>query len=73
MVTVLVVVEDVNDHAPVFASRPHVTVLEDEPLGFPVLHLIATDADSHEAGRVTYSIAGGNQKGHFMLDSNSGS
>ncbi len=71
-VTVLVMVEDVNDHSPVFQSRGAVTVMEDEPVGFPVIHVIATDADSHEAGRVTYSIVAGNQQGHFMLDATSG-
>ncbi len=70
--TALVIIEDMNDHSPVFQSRPGVTVMEDEPVGYPLLHVIATDGDSHEAGRVTYAIAAGNEKGHFMIDANSG-
>ncbi len=70
--TALVMIEDVNDHSPVFQSRPGVTVMEDEPVGYPLLHVIATDDDSHEAGRVTYAIASGNEKGHFVIDANSG-
>ena len=65
-------IEDVNDHSPVFQNRPDVTVMEDEPVGYPIIHVIATDGDSHEAGRVTYSIANGNEKGHFIIDPNSG-
>ena len=65
-------IEDVNDHSPVFQNRAGVTVMEDEPVGYPIIHVIATDADSHEAGRVTYSIVSGNEKGHFVLDSTSG-
>ena len=70
--TALILIEDVNDHSPVFQNRADVTVMEDEPVGYPIIHVIATDGDSHESGRVTYSIVGGNQKGHFVIDPNSG-
>ena len=71
-VTALVMIEDMNDHSPVFQNRPGVTVMEDEPVGYPIIHVIATDDDSHDAGRVTYSIVQGNEKGHFVIDSTSG-
>ena len=47
-------------------------MLEDEPVGYPVLHVIANDEDSHLNGQVFYAISGGNQGRHFSIDSESG-
>ena len=47
-------------------------MLEDEPVGFPVLHVIANDEDSHLNGEVVYSIASGNVGQHFAIDSETG-
>ncbi|CAN8013004.1 unnamed protein product, partial [Ixodes pacificus] len=46
--------------------------MEDEPVGFTVLHIIATDTDSRDNKRVSYVINSGNEKGHFALDVNTG-
>ena len=52
--------------------RSRVDMLEDEPVGFPVLHVIANDDDSHLNGQVYYAISGGNVGRHFAIDSDSG-
>lgn len=51
---VKVVVEDVNDEAPVFGIRANMTVVvsRDRPAGYPLLLAAATDADY--LNRITY-------------------
>ena len=71
-VTARVVIEDYNDNAPVFVSRTRVDIMEDEPVGYPLLHVIAIDRDSRDNGRVSYSIVSGNEDGAFSLDAASG-
>ena len=71
-VTIQVLVQDVNDHSPVFQSRPICTILEDEPVSYPLTHLIASDEDSHDNARITYSIITGNELNHFRLNVDTG-
>ena len=71
-VTALIAVEDMNDNRPAFKSRPRVDVFEDEPIGYPILHLIAVDEDKRENGRVSFAIISGNSDGNFQLDSATG-
>ncbi|KAG7272323.1 hypothetical protein CRUP_011248 [Coryphaenoides rupestris] len=59
-VTARVFVTDENDNVPAFASPAAVSVMEDQPVGFVALYVVARDADQGENGRVTYSIAAGN-------------
>ena len=61
-----------NSLLPPFFKRSRVDMLEDEPVGFPVLHVIANDEDSHLNGEVFYSIASGNVGQHFAIDSETG-
>ncbi|CAL4103549.1 unnamed protein product [Meganyctiphanes norvegica] len=70
--TVRILIEDANDNSPKFVSKSRIDILEDEPLGYPVLHVIATDEDSRDNGRVTYIISSGNKEGHFALDYDTG-
>ncbi|KAM3875515.1 LOW QUALITY PROTEIN: protocadherin-16-like [Diretmus argenteus] len=72
-VTARVYVTDENDNAPVFSSPTAVSVMEDQPVGFVVLYVMARDADQGENGRVTYSIQSGNTGGTFSLNPNTGS
>ncbi|KAG0421044.1 hypothetical protein HPB47_003051 [Ixodes persulcatus] len=72
LVTCKVIIEDENDNIPIFKSKGQVDVMEDEPVGFTVLHIIATDNDSRDNKRVSYVINSGNEKGHFALDVNTG-
>ena len=70
--TVRVQVEDFNDNAPVFVSRTRVDIMEDEPVGYPLLHVIAIDRDSRNNGRVSYAVTSGNEDGAFSLDAATG-
>uniref|UniRef100_A0A673I4K9 Protocadherin-16 n=1 Tax=Sinocyclocheilus rhinocerous TaxID=307959 RepID=A0A673I4K9_9TELE len=72
-VTARVFVTDENDNAPIFSSPIAVSVMEDQPVGFVLLYVIARDADQGENGQVSYSIQSGNTAGRFGLSPNSGS
>lgn len=50
--TVSVIVEDVNDEAPVFGigEKTKMTVSRDRPAGYPLLSAAATDADDDSNG-----------------------
>ncbi|XP_041796788.1 protocadherin-16-like [Chelmon rostratus] len=72
-VTARVYITDENDNPPVFSSPTAVSVMEDQPVGFVALYVMARDSDQGENGRVTYSIQSGNTGGTFGLNPNSGS
>ncbi|KAF7701166.1 protocadherin-16 [Silurus meridionalis] len=72
-VTARIFVTDENDNAPVFSSPTAVSVMEDKPMGFVLLYIIARDADQGENGRVSYHIQAGNTAGRFSLNPNTGS
>ncbi|XP_062289145.1 protocadherin-16-like [Scomber scombrus] len=72
-VTARVFVTDENDNAPVFSSPPAVSVMEDQPVGFVILYVMARDEDEGENGRVSYRIQTGNSAGRFSLNPNTGS
>uniref|UniRef100_A0A7N9AP93 Protocadherin-16 n=1 Tax=Mastacembelus armatus TaxID=205130 RepID=A0A7N9AP93_9TELE len=72
-VTARVFVTDENDNAPVFSSPAAVSVMEDQPVGFVILYVMARDEDEGENGRVSYRIQTGNSAGRFSLNPNTGS
>ncbi|XP_076606771.1 protocadherin-16 [Chaetodon auriga] len=72
-VTARVFVTDENDNNPVFSSPSAVSVMEDQPVGFVILYVIAGDEDEGENGRVSYRIQAGNSAGRFSLNPNTGS
>ncbi|CAL8349145.1 unnamed protein product [Arctogadus glacialis] len=72
-VTARLFVTDENDNAPAFGSPAAVSVMEDQPVGFVALYVVARDADQGENGRVSYSIESGNAGGAFSLNPNTGS
>lgn len=71
-VTARVFVTDENDNAPMFLSPAAVSVMEDQPTGFVVLHVVAQDNDLGENGRVSYSLRAGNSDGRFHLNAGTG-
>nr|XP_055052859.1 protocadherin-16 [Misgurnus anguillicaudatus] len=72
-VTARIFVTDVNDNEPVFISPSVVSVMEDQPVGFVVVYVMAVDADQGENGRVSYRIQNGNTGGKFSLNPDTGS
>ncbi|XP_062309019.1 protocadherin-16 [Osmerus eperlanus] len=72
-VTARLFVTDVNDNAPLFSSPSAVSVMEDQPVGFVVVYVMARDEDEGENGRVSYRIQSGNSAGRFHLNPNTGS
>ncbi|XP_056330520.1 protocadherin-16 [Danio aesculapii] len=72
-VTARIFVTDVNDNEPVFISASVVSVMEDQPVGFVVVYVMAVDADQGENGRVTYRIQSGNIGGKFSINPDTGS
>uniref|UniRef100_A0A8C9TP09 Protocadherin-16 n=1 Tax=Scleropages formosus TaxID=113540 RepID=A0A8C9TP09_SCLFO len=72
-VTARIFVTDENDNEPIFSSPAAVSVMEDQPVGFVVLYVMARDADQGENGRVSYRIQAGNTGGRFSLNPNTGS
>ena len=61
-----------NDNAPVFTSPSAVSVMEDQPVGFVLLYVMAQDLDQGENGHVSYRIQDGNAEGKFSLNPNTG-
>ncbi|KAK3739519.1 hypothetical protein QZH41_016191, partial [Actinostola sp. cb2023] len=67
-VTIRVTVLDVNDNSPVFEKDPYQSnVKEDEAIGSLVSEVLAVDPDLDKAGKVVYSITGGNGDGMFTI------
>ncbi|XP_029958534.1 neural-cadherin [Salarias fasciatus] len=67
----LVQVEDANDHAPVFFPQFYEspTMSEDVPVGTIVAQVTASDLDSGQNGRFTYSISKESDPyGQFLVD-----
>lgn len=71
-VTAKILIEDYNDNSPKFVSSSRIDIMEDEPTGYPMLHVIATDEDSGKNGQVKYTISSGNDEGKFSLDYDTG-
>ena len=72
-VKVNITITDVNDNPPVFEPPKYTEdVTEDVSIGTTLLRVTATDKDSGIFGRVVYSIASGNDKQSFKIDSTTG-
>lgn len=74
--TVMILIMDENDNAPVFQSYPPFQVLEDEPVGYRISSIIAVDVDGNvnKSGNnvVSYSITDGNVHEAFSINENTG-
>ena len=71
--TIEILVHDHNDHAPEFIAKlMQGKMYETAAEGSMVLQILATDRDSGENGRITYSIDGGNVGNVFQIDSQLG-
>lgn len=71
--TIEITVHDHNDHAPEFIAKlMQGKMYETATEGSMVLQILATDRDSGENGRISYSIDGGNVGNVFHIDSQLG-
>ena len=69
--SVLVIVTDINDNAPIFQRESYTgSVAENQPEFFNVIPLSATDADIGENAEIIFSVVGGNYP--FTVDQQSG-
>ena len=65
--TMKLIIFDVNDNKPKFLSRNYTYMMEDERIGYPVMRVIASDADVGSNAKVSYSIRAGNERGKFKI------
>ncbi|KAJ8919347.1 hypothetical protein NQ315_003931 [Exocentrus adspersus] len=64
--SIIITVEDVNDHTPVFDHTSYETsLLESTPVNERFFALAASDADLDLNGRISYAITEGNNEGKF--------
>jgi len=74
--TVRISITDENDNAPVFQSYPTLQIKEDEPVGYQLISVIATDADGNfnNSGNnaINLVIVQGNTGNAFHIDRHSG-
>uniref|UniRef100_A0A8C9BCN7 Protocadherin Fat 4 n=1 Tax=Phocoena sinus TaxID=42100 RepID=A0A8C9BCN7_PHOSS len=69
--TINVIVDDVNDNVPTFASKMYFTTIpEDDPTGTDVLLVNASDADASTNAVISYRIIGGNSQ--FTINPSTG-
>ncbi|XP_076811022.1 protocadherin-16-like isoform X2 [Clavelina lepadiformis] len=77
-----VIIRDINDNPPIFVSRRETYLLEDEPVGYPLMRVAAEDKDSGANGRVLYMLVsassddptpdGKDEMSYFHIDPNTG-
>ena len=65
--TMKLIIFDVNDNRPKFLSRNYTYMMEDERIGYPVMRVIASDADRDMNAKLSYSIRAGNERGKFQI------
>ncbi|POI35022.1 hypothetical protein CIB84_001226 [Bambusicola thoracicus] len=71
--SLVIFVNDINDHPPVFEQSVYmVNISEEVPLGSYVRGLSATDRDSGLNANLRYSIVSGNELGWFHISEHSG-
>ncbi|KRY16305.1 Cadherin-related tumor suppressor [Trichinella patagoniensis] len=72
-VLVSVNLEDVNDNDPKFLNNANIVEITDHtPVGFPILHTRAEDADSGMNGKINYYIVSDLRQAFLSVDSDSG-
>ena len=67
LLTVVIQIQDVNDVVPTILSSDTLTIHSDVKLNVPIMKVISADEDQDDAGRVSYSIVGGNSDQTFQV------
>ncbi len=71
-VPLVIHVLDINDHTPIFSQSVYsVSLFGSSPIGYSVAQVMATDVDSGENGRITYSLLGDGKR-WFAVDATRG-
>ena len=66
---VQITLTDVNDNRPIFYPRNYSkNIREDTVPNEEIITVQASDLDSGDFGKITYSIASGNDDGKFQID-----
>ena len=63
--------QDVNDVVPTILSSDTLTIHSDVKLNVPIMKVVSADEDQDDAGRVSYSIVGGNSDQTFKVKTKS--
>ena len=71
--TVNITITDSNDNAPVYSAASYSAVIrEDAAIGDDIVKVVASDVDSGDNGRLTYTILFGDRHSQFRIDSETG-
>ncbi len=72
--SILVIVVDENDNAPIFSETPYPTqnLMEDEPVGTTIITVHATDLDATDNVQLLYSIEEAERYPELQINSTSG-
>ena len=70
--TMKLIIFDLNDNRPKFLSSNYTYMMEDERVGYPVMRVVASDADQGNNARVNYFLRAGNERGKFQIQPSTG-
>ena len=70
--TLKLIIFDLNDNRPKFLSRNYTYMMEDERVGYPVMRVVASDADQGSNARIRYVLRTGNEGGKFQIQPSTG-
>ena len=70
---VQITLTDINDNSPIFYPRNYSkNIRENTAANEEIITVQASDLDSGDNGKVTYSIVAGNNEGYFSIDPTKG-
>lgn len=70
--TMKLIIFDLNDNSPVFLSSNYTYMMEDERVGYPVMRVVASDADHNNNAKINYYLKSGNERGKFEIQPSTG-
>ena len=70
--TIKLIIFDLNDNKPKFLSSNYTYMMEDERVGYPVMRVVASDADESSNAKINYLLRAGNERGKFQIQQTTG-
>lgn len=70
--TMKLIIFDLNDNSPKFLSSNYTYMMEDERVGYPVMRVVASDADQGDNAKINFFFTAGNERGKFQMQSSTG-